>query len=203
MAEDKLITADNVASSLSFGPKLADYEKNIEDLGQANADLGKAQQELADLKTKGSRQYQALNFYPPEGPQRNQILKNVLSTSGTLADSLFIYDDKPVNQEYDKLYNAFGPMSSLMRDAVAMKELNRKFKGFRDYIDKVAEYFYTPTVAINEDKTNALRKEYDDKYIEVRDLEAKRDILASKVSNVERYINTAEKVSNIGKKAKE
>jgi vacuolar-type H+-ATPase subunit I/STV1 len=200
MANSELITADNIGSSLSFNKKLDSYEENVTKLGDVDAEINEVKREMDDLlKNNPKRSKESNAYYPPNIQSVGYDFKEV----GGNAGRLFVYVHKERNEEYDKLYNSFGDLSKLSRDSVAMGMLEEKFKGLRDYIAELSVYFYSPFDEVDEEATNTLRAEFTALEKRLRKLETEQDKLNALVNNVERFINTAEKVSNIGKRNRE
>lgn len=193
--DNQLITADNIGTSLSFNEKLTAYEDNVAKLSEFDAKINAIQRELEEIRVNNQERRKESNaYYPPQG-----LPVEELEHSTGEANSIFVYKKRETNEEFDKLYGAFGNITVVQRDTRAMKVLNDKFPGITDYFTEVANYFYTSFDEIDKEETNKLREHYVEQSKKLRVLKDDRDIVANKVLDVERFINTAEKVSNIGK----
>lgn len=194
--DKQLITADNISSSLSFNEKLSSYEENIAQLSVFDSKINALTREIDEIRTNHKERSKETNaYYPKEGMGIEYDLDN---NTGD-ARQLFVYKKKDRNEEFDKLYTSFGQLTVVQRDSKAMKVLNDRFPGFTEYLSELANYFYTSFDEIDKEETNKVRAKFVELNKELRKTRDDRDIVASKVLDVERFINTAEKVSNIGK----
>lgn len=194
---DNKLTPSTISSALSFDKRFDTYEENLEKKTNLKKELLVQENELKDFLRNYGNQGSNVNVYPSDRDYGYSKADTKMEFPPVY--TIKVYKKVETNEEFEK-YRELG--TGINNELLQLLDL--KFPGLKDYVKDIKNYFDSlsrPT----EDKeaTQDLQDKYTKMVSNYERLFAETSEVSDRLANLERYVDTADKVSRIGKRSKD